>query len=287
MDKELKDELENVLGSRVIDCKPVSGGSISRTNKIVLQNTQPFFVKSDVPKPMLDAEAIGLAEIRRCGCIKVPEVIALGDSYLVMEWIEPGRRDRDFFRAFGRQLALMHKFVSDGFGFKSDNFIGSTAQLNMVQDNVLISDWASFYLNYRLLPQFNMAKDNGYIDSYMEKLFGRIVHILPDILHGCEEGPSLLHGDLWGGNFMVGACGEPVLIDPAVYYGHREADLAMTKLFGGFDPEFYLAYERQWPLGPGANKREPVYLLYHVLNHLNLFGTSYRWQVIELMEFYQ
>lgn len=283
MEKQVLDEIEALLGSKIVDCRPVAGGSVSRTNKLVLQNARIYFVKSGVSKIMLDAEAEGLSEIRKCGCVKVPQVVALGSSFMVMEWIEKGRRGRDFFKVLGRQLAMMHRYGAEAFGFKSDNFIGSTPQYN-VPVGSQSSEWAVFYMDKRLRPQFDMARANGYVDGHMERLFERISQRLPDLLDGSSETPSLLHGDLWGGNYMVGSLGEPVLIDPAVYYGHREADLAMTKLFGGFDADFYSAYEHEWPLEKGSKLREPVYLLYHVLNHLNLFGSSYRWQSIELME---
>jgi fructosamine-3-kinase len=148
------------------------------------------------------------------------------------------------------------------------------------------NDWATFYFNKRLLYQYDLADKNGFVDSTFKSLFLNLKSCLPEVLDGSEEVPSLLHGDLWGGNFMVDSKGAPVLIDPAVYYGHREAEMAMTNLFGGFDPDFYEAYNTEWPLKPGYQQREAVYTLYHVLNHLNLFGSAYRSQTLALLKQY-
>jgi fructosamine-3-kinase len=179
----------------------------------------------------------------------------------------------------------MHRYTSECFGFYEDNFIGATPQLN-IPDNFESSDWTLFYLNKRLLFQFHLAERNGYTDENFRRLFSNLEKRLPEILKGSEEPPALLHGDLWSGNFMVNKAGNATLIDPAVYYGHREAELAMTKLFGGFSSSFYSAYNKTYPLKSGWEFREEVYTLYHVLNHLNLFGAGYKNQAFMLMKQY-
>ncbi len=177
----------------------------------------------------------------------------------------------------------MHRHQSEFFGFYEDNFIGTNPQINLPQS----SDWISFYFENRLLYQYKLAEKNGYVDNNFKNLFSKIEKRLHSILNGSQEAPSLIHGDLWGGNYIVGLNGEPVLIDPAVYYGHREAELAMTKLFGGFSELFYTSYDDTFPLLQGHEYRQGIYTLYHVLNHLNIFGQGYKPEAISLMKQYQ
>jgi fructosamine-3-kinase len=283
LNPDLKLEVEAALHSPIVQSFSVGGGSISRTFSIVLANGYRYFLKTGVPLEMLCAEFRGLQELRKCNCIDVPEPVSVGPNHLVMEWIERGNEKSGFFEGFGKRLAQMHSVSSKHFGFEENNFIGLTPQVNNASAGVTAS-WIDFYLLCRLEPQMALARQNGYSTPLMEQLFAQLRIRLPDLLSGSEEPPALLHGDLWAGNFMVGQAGQPVIFDPAVYYGHREADLAMTRLFGGFTQDFYNAYQREWPLPPGYRKREPVYLLYHVLNHLNCFGFSYRNHAIELMQ---
>lgn len=283
LNPDLKLEIEAALYSPVVQSFSVGGGSISRTFSIVLANGKRYFLKTGVPSAMLRAEFRGLMELRKGGCIDVPEPVSVGPNHLVMEWIERGNEKSGFFEEFGKRLARMHSFSSERFGFYEDNFIGQTPQINNASAGVT-SSWTNFYLLCRLEPQMALARQNGYVTQRMEELFDQLRVRLPDLLSGSDEPPALLHGDLWAGNFMIGPAGHPVIFDPAVYYGHREADLAMTRLFGGFTQEFYNAYQKEWPLPAGYRKREPVYLLYHVFNHLNLFGFSYRNHAIELMQ---
>lgn len=176
----------------------------------------------------------------------------------------------------------MHKHASDNFGFYENNFIGSNPQINLPQKN----NWIEFYWENRLLFQYKLAEQNGYVNSEFKKSFAEFERRVPIILEGSEEKPCLLHGDLWSGNFMIDENGDPVLIDPAVYYGHREADLGMTKLFGGFDSAFYESYNETYPLPEGLEFRINIYKLYHVMNHLNLFGTGYLPQTISIINLY-
>jgi fructosamine-3-kinase len=155
-----------------------------------------------------------------------------------------------------------------------------------VAEGIERTNWAGFYMNKQLLPQINLAKQNGLLSKGLNDKLQQLLDKIPEILADSIEEPSLLHGDLWGGNFLCDSKGKAVLIDPAVYYGHREADLAMTKMFGGFSPEFYKSYQQHFPLAPRWEYRENLYLLYHQLNHLNLFGSSYLEGAFRLIDYY-
>jgi fructosamine-3-kinase len=191
--------------------------------------------------------------------------------FLLMECIETGRPAGGFFEAFGRALALLHREARGArYGFERDNYIGATEQPNDWND-----DWTAFWREQRLGYQLALARRQGLSDGAMIRHGDRLLERLDTLIGEPAEPPSLLHGDLWGGNYLVDERGGPVLIDPAAYYGRREADLAMTHLFGGFDARFHRAYEEVWPLEEGAAERLEIYKLYHLLNHLNLFGGSY------------
>ncbi len=278
-----KDKLAKILGEEPTGMSSVGGGCIADSQIVSTRSGKNFFLKQGFSNGMFEKEAHGLQELTLPRVIKIPEVISVGNDYLILEHIENGSRKKDFFKDFGRQFALLHKYSSDKFGFFEDNYIGSTPQKNLASDEEA-SHWPTFYWNKRLLFQFRLAEKNGYATSELSTLFSKLEYQLQKILNGSEEPPALLHGDLWAGNYMSDKSGNPVLIDPAVYYGHREADLAMTKLFGGFPPAFYRAYQKTYPLNPDADKREPVYLLYHVLNHLNIFGTGYLGQAIQILK---
>ncbi|MFC2121821.1 fructosamine kinase family protein, partial [Bacteroidota bacterium] len=231
-------------------------------------------------------EGNGLKELSKNGSIRIPQVHLSEYEFLLTEFIEPGIRNNDFFSNFGRQFALLHQYQSDKFGFFEDNYIGANVQINKTNTSTE-SDWTAFYFENRLLYQMHLADKNGYADTRLKRAFSVIENNIETILQGSEEPPALLHGDLWSGNFMCGYNSEAVLIDPAVYYGHREADLAMTKLFGGFSYDFYASYIETYPLKKEYEYRENIYLLYHVLNHLNLFGQGYYEQAVSLMEKYK
>ena len=229
---------------------------------------------------MFDAEAEGLRELAAAMVIRVPEVIDCGvegaEAFIALERIDFGATNRESERQLGEQLAALHECTARKFGWHRDNTIGLTPQRN-TQSN----DWRSFFREQRLEFQLELAASKGYggeIQSLGRKLAGK----LPDFFDHYDPVPSLLHGDLWGGNWGA-VDGEPVIFDPAVYYGDRESDIAMTKLFGGFGPAFYEAYDAAWPLEDGFEARLKLYQLYHVLNHLNLFGRAYHGQAISLM----
>ncbi len=256
----------------------VSGGCINQAWKVTDQKGYHWFVKTNDPalQNMFSAEADGLNDINQSMSIRVPKVFASGAtlafSYLVLEYI-PLRPSVNQ-TLMGKQLAQMHQYTSENkqFGWKRNNTIGLT-----VQSNALNQSWLFFWKNERLLFQLNLAKSKGYSNrAYDQGL--KLIDNLPLFFNGYNPKPSLLHGDLWGGN-----CGDdldlnPVVYDPAVYYGDREADIAMTELFGGFDGGFYDAYNESYQLDSGYKTRKILYNLYHILNHFNLFSGSYATQ---------
>jgi|SRR6185437_7499683 len=276
-------ELAVALGKAIgatLQPKPaaaVHGGSINQSYRWETL-TGPIFVKvAPVQRrEMFEAEAAGLDELRRANAVRVPRVLGIaateGEVALALEWIELGKSSRAAQTALGEQLAAQHRVTAKAFGWHRDNTIGSSPQLNVWCD-----DWVVFFRERRLRPQLEMARANGFPGpaaaagdlSQLDRLLGP-----------SREPPSLLHGDLWGGNWGTDESGAPVIFDPAVYFGDRVADIAMTRLFGGFGAGFYAAYEAAWPLPPEADRRVELYNLYHVLNHLNLFGGRYLAQAL-------
>ncbi len=263
-------------GASIVAETAVSGGCISGGRRVDVSTGESYFVKSSasLPSPVFSSEAAGLEALRRAGGPRVPLVAAVwsgaGESFIIMEWIEQSARGRRFARDFGSQLAAMHRAKqAERFGFETDNYIGATPQ-----PNGWMSSWHDFFRERRIGFQAELALERGVIDASLAQEIDRVLARLEELLPAPEY-PSLLHGDLWGGNYLVDGSGAPVLIDPAVYFGHREADLAMTELFGGFPAQFYHAYREEWPLDRGYSERVPLYNLYHVLNHANMFGGSY------------
>ena len=280
-------EIENYRGFAVKKSEPLSGGCISNAYKVTFEDNLSYLIKVNEHSPadMFIKEAHGLQELRKANSIKVPEVILYNAGYILLEFISSATKKKDFFEEFGRKFARMHKHTAVEFGFYEDNYIGSTTQIN-TNDESTRNNWTSFYFNNRLLYQFKLAEKNGYADSEFRKVFAKIADKIETILEGSDETPALLHGDLWSGNYMADEKGEACIIDPAVYYGNREADLAMTKLFGGFPASFYQTYNEIYPLKVGWEYRENIYMLYHVINHLNLFGSGYYALALSLMKFY-
>ena len=240
-----------------------------------------LFVKTNAAArlPMLEAEADGLAELGRAGAIRVPAPVACGRAgdvaFLALEWLELGRGGRD--AAFGRALAALHRVRAPAFGWHRDNTIGTTPQ-----DNTRSDDWIAFFRDRRIAPQLALAARNGH-DGRLRHDGEALLAAIPALLAGHAPPPSLLHGDLWSGNAARLASGEPAMFDPAVYFGDRETDLAMTELFGGFGADFYAAYRAEWPLADGYAYRRTLYNLYHVLNHFNLFGGGYGAQALAMI----
>jgi protein-ribulosamine 3-kinase len=265
-----------------LEPREIGGGCINTTVRL-MDGERTYFVKLNQASKlvMFEAEMEGLRALAESGTMRVPEPlcngIANGQSYLVMEYIEMGRARREGSVLAGRQLAEMHRSTQTSFGWYRDNTIGSTPQYNESCDL-----WLDFWRDRRLGFQLKLAAQNGYGGSLQHKGERLLDHL--QVLLDHRPKPSLLHGDLWGGNIAYDKAGMPVLFDPAVYFGDREADLAMTELFGGFGSAFYDAYCESWPLAPGYSTRKTLYNLYHILNHLNLFGASYLGQANDMLE---
>ena len=229
---------------------------------------------------MFEAEAEGLRELAEAGAIRVPDVIDYGvdegEAFIAIERLSFERATAVTQSLFGEQLAALHRHTADRHGWRRDNTIGPTPQRNP-----WTNDWVTFFREHRLRFQLELAARNGH-GGELQSLGKDLAERLPELFESYEPQASLCHGDLWGGNWGV-ADGVPVIFDPAVYYGDRESDIAMTMLFGGFGREFYRAYERAWPMAPGHKRRLELYQLYHVLNHLNLFGAGYLSQALGLL----
>jgi protein-ribulosamine 3-kinase len=263
----------------------LSGGCINDARKI-LTSDGVFFIKYNLAEAfprMFESEAAGLNLLRDAGEIHIPEVIHHGTAgkyaYLLLEFITSENRSHQFWSQFGRSLAALHKHSQTSFGLNHDNYIGSLPQSNRPNQ-----DWDSFFILERLEPMARKARDKGEVTSHIigqiEAVGAKLSNIVP------IEKPALLHGDLWSGNYIVNTKGSPCLIDPAVYYGHRETDLAMTRLFGGFSPEFYESYQNAFPLEKGWEKRADIFNLYPLLVHVNLFGGGYVSQVKQILDYY-
>ena len=255
----------------------VGGGCIAESSIATFADKTSVFVKCAAGAPdMFEREAEGLAALAAAKAIRVPAVLAVDREALVLEQIGQGAPGADFFATFGRQFARMHRYQGVSCGFDHDNYIGSSPQKNQPLPDASNdgSDWPEFFIERRLRFQVRLAAENGHGETLVRLLDG-CEHRLNEMLCCAIEPPCILHGDLWGGNYLTDEAGQPCLIDPAVYFGHREADLAMTRLFGGFASDFYAAYQEAFPLAEGCEERLAAYQLYHLLNHLNLFGTAY------------
>lgn len=280
---DIQTHVEEFLNDKIVTANAVSGGCIADSRLIETESGNRYFLKTYAAEDkMFLNEANGLNELNKANAITIPQVIKADSSFLLLNFIEPGNKPENFFRNFGAEYAQMHKHTSENFGFFEDNFIGSNPQYNIASGTEK-TNWAEFYFQKRILPQYKMAEQKGYNSHELRKGVSLLESKIEKIVEGSQEAPTLLHGDLWNGNYMCNSNGKAVLIDPAVYYGHREADLAMTKMFGGFTHEFYEAYQETYPLPDGWQYRENLYLLYHYLNHMNLFGFSYQTQAISML----
>jgi fructosamine-3-kinase len=281
----LREALAAALGSRLSGApwRPVHGGCIAESFRVETA-AGPVFVKCTAADGLgvLEAERDGLEVLAAAGALRVPAPLAAGVSgdraFLALEWIDFGPVTREGEERLGAGLAALHRHLARRFGHTRDNLIGRTPQPNGEAD-----DWVAFFRDRRLGFQLDLAAAKGHGGRLQDR--GReLLERLDAFFDDYRPSPSLLHGDLWGGNFGVDSAGRPVVFDPAVYHGDREADLAMTRLFGGFGLAFYAAYERAWPLDAGAGTRRDLYNLYHVLNHLNLFGGGYRAQAEAMID---
>lgn len=277
---EVTDEISGLLESNIKSSQSISGGSINQAAKIVLSDGRTCFLKWNrtAETRMFEVEEKGLGLLSSAKTdLRIPTVYATGDTengvgFLVQEFIEEGRADSASARTFGKELAKLHKNRSDAYGLNHDNYIG-----RLPQSNNQHKDWVTFFIDERMEPQLSMAIDSGKLNSAIISHFENMYKRLPDIFP--DERPSLLHGDLWGGNYFYDESGAPTIYDPAVYYGHREIEIAFTHLFGGFSGDFYAAYNEALPMAAGFQSRKDIYNLYPLLVHTNLFGGSYARQV--------
>ena len=294
LSRKLTQAINRVLIGRSIsgaiqEIKRVSGGDINQAAHIITDDGQ-FFVKwlANAPDGFFQAEAHGLRLLANARTLRVPRVIGHGEvaeqnvSFLILEWVDAGgQRSGDVVEQLGRGLAEMHRAGARQYGLDIDNYIGRLPQLNNWFDS-----WIDFYSEYRLGEQRNLAQSSGRLPAERAR---RLEYVMTHLDYWLDESishPALIHGDLWSGNWIVSGNGEPVILDPAVYYGDREADLAMTTLFEGFPSSFYDAYQQAYPLEDGWKDREPLYHLYHLLSHLNHFGGSYGASVDRILKRY-
>ena len=258
----------------------LGGGSISPA--VVLQTAEgSFFLKFNkkAPRDMFETEAKGLQVLRQTGAIGIPEVLGVGQDFLLLEFMTSRQEKADFWADFGQSLAKLHTHTSAQFGLEHDNYIGYLPQYN-----TQMADGIGFFTEQRLRVQADKALKDGWIESDLHQKFETLYKRLPDLFPA--EKPALLHGDLWSGNVMSNAEGAVTLIDPAVHYGLREAELAFTRMFGGFNERFYEAYNEVFPLEPGYDERADLYNLYPLLVHVNMFGQSYVGAVRQTLEKY-
>lgn len=274
----LLNHIQGRLNIIIADINTVSGGDINNVYQLLCADNSYLLKVNDrynYPN-MFVREQEGLSAIRKTNTIAVPDIILQGEfeseSYLMLQWINVGSASTASSSELGEQLARMHKSSNAQFGFYTDNYMGS-----LIQSNNWCTTWSDFFIEQRLHPMIKMAVDKKELDKKDMHHFDELYKKLPDLF--TEEPPALLQGDLWGGNYLIDAEGKPYLIDPAVSYGNREFDVAMTTLFGGFDGAFYEAYNTEFPLLPGWQQRSKLWNLYPLLIHVNLFGGAYAKQV--------
>ncbi|NOR80498.1 MAG: phosphotransferase [Methyloprofundus sp.] len=278
-------QIELITGKSLslVKVEVMHGGDINRAYHLHCEQ-QSYFVKLNSAHllPMFEVEALGLKELAQTKTLRIPEAVTCGiagsDAFLVMEFVPLKAMNIAIQQRLGQQLACLHQKQQDYFGWHYDNYIGSNIQKNTRKDN-----WVSFWQEQRLNVQLKLAADNGYAGK-VQQLGEQLTQLIPDFFTTYQPQASLLHGDLWSGNAAADAQGNAILYDPACYYGDREADIAMTELFGGYGTAFYTAYNEVWALDPGYSTRKKLYNLYHILNHLNLFGSGYLHQSEDMMQ---
>jgi fructosamine-3-kinase len=283
------DSIEAAIGEHAglpfsaLSVKSVSGGSIHRAWHLD-DGFRHYFVKTGgiTAAPMFAAEAQGLQALAAAATVVTPAFITLGqtgtETFLVLEHLELAPLDQAGGARLGAAMAQLHRITGESFGWTADNFIGTTPQHNAPHHG-----WPYFFGERRLRPQLQLALQNGMGRTLVTKGYG-VIERLGGLFIDYRPLPSLLHGDLWSGNAAQSSGGLPVIFDPACYYGDRETDIAMAELFGGFPISFYAAYRTAWPLDPGYEARKPLYNLYHILNHFNLFGSAYLGQAQRMIE---
>lgn len=275
--------------SSIRSAQRVAGGDINEAARVETERDAYFVKWNRNPLPdLFQVEAQGLELLAQPNVIRVPGVYGHSEpadgrpAFIVLEWVEQDGAGRSAAaETLGRQLAALHRETAPEFGLDHDNYIGS-----LPQPNAPMPSWIDFYRERRLGFQRQLAREKGRMPSQRDRRLGQVMEHLDRWIDDADVQPSLIHGDLWGGNYLIDTQSRPVLIDPAVYYGHREIELAFTELFGGFPAGFYDAYDEAYPLSPGYEERRPLYQLYHLLTHLNLFGESYGGSVDRILHRY-
>ena len=277
MKDEINKLLEPLLGTTIKSSYATGGGSINQTQVLELTNGERVFMKqnSNPPTDFFLAEVKGLRLLTKAKKgPRIPKPIALQSgprpTFLIMEYLESSNESKNFSDGLARKLAELHRISQDHFGLDHDNFIGSTPQKNNLEKDGII-----FFRDHRIQFQRQLAQKAGLLPVSIDKKIDSLCENLNRFLDASGERPALIHGDLWSGNYFPDSNGNPCIFDPAVYYGLREADIAMTELFGRLPERFYDAYHEAFPMNHGYHERKDLYNLYHLLNHLNLFGSSY------------
>ena len=276
----MPESLQKKLDLEITAMQPVSGGDIADSYRIEAASGESYFLKtlSNAPADMFIAEATGLSAIAATNTITTPRVIQAGDDFLLLEYLPPSRPTENYWQRFGHELAQLHKTPQINFGFEIDNYCGRTPQINAQADCGF-----TFFGQHRLGFQADLATGNGLLTEPDREAIQKLIDKLPELIP--VQPPALIHGDLWSGNHLCAPGGIPTLIDPAAHRGWAEAEIAMTTLFGGFPEVFHQAYLEVNPLKQGWRERLPLYNLYHLLNHLNLFGRGYYQQVKSIINF--
>ena len=281
MKKDFINHLEEKLNLEILALSQLYGGCINQAFRIETKFCN-YFVKINSDINLFSSEEKGLARLKSTNTFHIPEVIICNKFketyYLIMEFVESDNQKDNFWELFGQKLAALHRNFEERFGLEYNNYIGSLPQKNTFDFNSI-----DFFINSRILPQLRILEKRLSINLYSD--FNKLFKLLPNIIP--LEKPSLLHGDLWNGNYLVNNNGEPTLIDPSIYYGNREIDIAMTKLFGGFPKEFYVSYNLEFPLIEKWEERIDIWNLYPLLVHANLFGDSYLKQIHSILTIYK
>jgi fructosamine-3-kinase len=268
--------LARALDVQIVRTDAARGGDSHLAMAATLADGRRVFVKHGADAATYAAEADGLAWLAEAGALATPAVLAIGPAdapFLALDFVDSGPAPADWDEQLGRGLAALHRFGAPAFGLARPNVMG-----RIPQDNRPLAGWAEFYGERRLGPLVRRTRDDGSLDAATARAVEDVITRLPALV-GADEPPARLHGDLWSGNVMCGRSGSPVLVDPAVYGGHREIDLAMLRLFGGPGPRCFAAYDEVYPLAPGVADRVPLYQLYPLLIHVAMFGSSYTAQV--------
>lgn len=280
--ESIHNSIEAHLDDTIVSGQSVAGGDINQAQKLTLGSGRTAFLKwnETAPEGMFDTEAQGLEMLQTADTnLFIPRVLALSDNYLLLEWVDEGNGDENASFEFGIQLARLHQKSQPTFGLGHDNYIGKLRQSNTKHSN-----WPDFFALERIEPQIKLGIETNKLTRSIlfkvEQLYKKLGALFP------QEQPALLHGDLWSGNYMFTKLGRTSIYDPAVYYGHREMDIAMTRLFGGFSENFYEGYNSEFPLEDGIESRVNLCNLYPVLVHANLFGGSYCRQAEHIINHY-